>query len=120
MGLSSFAGYGANRGLSIVSRSSYDRRTQYVRSSSPNPDPKNYKILRYKESNAGLLVEIKYPDCTNYEGRKILLYAAGTTLLDLVNQGSIDPHFSNNKKFKSPIARFEPTTAGWRMGLKMF
>lgn len=26
---------------------------------------------------------------------------------------TIDPHFSNNPDFKSPIARFEPTMIGW-------
>lgn len=125
MGLSTFAGYSrGNMGLSIGSRSSYDRYTVPVRNTYtepvlPNPNPTNYKIIRCIERSTGLLLELKYPDCTNYEGRKILLYARGTKLLDIVNQGSIDPHFSNSKKFKSPIARFEPTTAGWQMGLKM-
>lgn len=83
----------------------------------PNPDPSNYEVRRYKSLNGHLLIEINYPDCTNYEGNKILLYK-NTTLVDLMNQKHLDPHFSENKKFKSPFARFEPTPAGWRIGLE--
>lgn len=84
----------------------------------PNPDPNNYKIIRGYEYNNHLIVEIKYLDCTNYEGRKILFYE-NCTLLDLMKQKSIDPHFSENKKFHSPTARFEPTEKGWVMAHKM-
>lgn len=84
----------------------------------PNPDPNNYKIIRGYEYNNNLIVEIKYLDCTNYEGRKILFYE-NCTLLDLMKQKSIDPHFSENKKFHSPTARFEPTERGWCMAHKM-
>lgn len=82
----------------------------------PNPNPENYTILAHKEfSNGKLLVKIQYDDCTNYEGKKILLYDK-CTLKQLQDQKLIDPHFSDNKEFKSPIARFEPTIQGWMMG----
>ena len=61
-----------------------------------------------------LIVEIQYPDCINYEGKKILVFE-NVEYSDLMKQGSIDPHFSDNKKFKSPIARFSPTERGWQM-----
>lgn len=80
----------------------------------PNPNPKNWSVLRYREWKGYLIVEMKYPDCTNYEGRKVLVYE-NTRLEDLKAQKLIDPHFSTNKKFKSPIARFEPTIRGWNM-----
>ena len=83
----------------------------------PNPDPSNYIVKRYKALDGHLLIEINYPDCTNYEGNKILLYK-NTTLIDLINQKHLDPHFSENKSFRSPIARFEPTPSGWKMGFK--
>lgn len=85
----------------------------------PNPNPNNYEIIRFYEYNNNLLVEIKYLDCTNYEGRKILYYE-NCTLADLIKQKSIDPHFSENKKYHSPIARFEPTVNGWIMAHRMF
>ncbi len=83
----------------------------------PNPDPKNYKIkgtITYqKKKGAGnfLIVRINYPDCTNFEGNKILVYE-DTTIRDLQKQGGIDPHFTNNTKFKAPIARFIPGIKG--------
>ena len=40
-------------------------------------------------------------------------------LLKLKGQKSIDPHFSENKKFFSPIARFEPTLEGEEMAIRM-
>lgn len=83
-----------------------------------NPDPTKYKIILHKEQNGFLLVLINYPNCTNYEGNKILLYK-GVTYNQLVSQKVIDPHFSENKRFKSPIARFEPTDYGWELGLKL-
>ncbi len=84
----------------------------------PNPDPANYKIEKAREIGKYLLIEIKYPDCVNYEGSKILLYR-DVTLIDLVNQKYIDPHFFENTKYASPIARFVPTQEGWDMGLKL-
>ena len=82
----------------------------------PNPNPNNWKLISFKEVNDFLILQLEYPDCTNYEGKKILVFH-NTTLVELVNQKSIDPHFSNNKTFKSPIARFAPTTEGLKMAL---
>jgi hypothetical protein len=78
----------------------------------PNPDPKNYKIIKSEFINGHLIVMINYPDCTNYEGNKLLLYKF-CTLEELLKQKYIDPHFSDNEKFKHPFARFEPTDEGW-------
>lgn len=88
-----------------------------VRSQIPenNPNPNNYKIIRTEQFENALLMEILYPDCTNYEGRKILLFKK-VTLKEVMKQGAIDPHFSNNSKFHSPFARFEPTELGWELG----
>lgn len=87
-----------------ISRSVYDNKKQ-------DPDPLNYKILQSFEMGKFLILEIKYLNCTNYEGKKILVYE-NTTLLELFNQKYLDPHFSNDTKYKSPLARFEPTERG--------
>jgi len=84
----------------------------------PNPNPSKYRIRAYRMQNGHLLVDINYPDCTNYEGNKVLLFK-NATIKQLKRQKRIDPHFSKSKKFKSPFARFEPTQAGWEMGLKI-
>lgn len=81
----------------------------------PNPNPNNYKILRHKTVGKFLLIEIKYLDCTNYEGRKIIVFEC--SLKDLKEQKLIDPHFSDNENFISPTARFQPTEQGWKLGL---
>ena len=79
----------------------------------PNPDPNNYEVLAAVALRGHLAIELKYPDCTNYEGHKILVFK-NTTIQELMLQKTIDPHFSNNKNFKSPFARFEPTKEGWK------
>ena len=81
----------------------------------PNPDPKNYQIIKHSQYNNHVLLWIKYPDCNNYEGNKILLFK-DCSLHKLQKQKVIDPHFSENKKYHSPFARFEPTEKGWEMG----
>lgn len=82
----------------------------------PNPDPDNYKIVKAQEEGKYLVIKINYPDCTNYEGNKILVFES--SLLDIVNQKVIDPHFFENKKIKSPVARFVPSDKGWNMAVK--
>ncbi len=113
-------------GISIgFSSSSYDKvryvdrevvKTKIVKVPTPplpNPNPNRYKIIRYQEFDNYLLLEIKYLDCINYEGNKVMVYEC--SMDDLLKQGSIDPHFAENKDFHSPIARFEPTGKGWEM-----
>lgn len=78
----------------------------------PNPDPTNYEVLRYLPVKKNLVIEILYHGCTNYEGRKVLLFH-NCTYEKLMKQKTIDPHFSENKKFYSPCARFPPTEWGW-------
>ncbi len=81
---------------------------------SGNPDPAKFEVIDTLGIGDYLIVEIRYPDCKNYEGRKIMVYK-GTDWESLKKQKLIDPHFSDHPKFRSPIARFEPTDSGWRM-----
>lgn len=89
-------------GASIFNKSSYSSFDKpFV---PPNPDPSFYKIIRWwSYDEAYLVIEVQYPDCNNYEGRKVLVFKA--TLKSLLAQKKIDPHFSENKDFISPIAR---------------
>lgn len=81
-----------------------------------NPDPENWKIVKSEAVGWYLVVKIKYPDCTNFEGNKILVFE-DISLSSLKSQKLIDPHFFKSKKYKSPIARFEPTDRGWNMAI---
>lgn len=78
----------------------------------PNPDPSNYSIIMLAEISGYTIVKIKYHDCVNYEGVKILVFKCSAD--EILKQKVIDPHFSDNEEFISPIARFEPTVNGWR------
>jgi hypothetical protein len=94
------------------SQSSFSNTDESKPKNLPNPDPNNYKILKSKTIGKFLIIEIQYLDCTNYEGKKILIFDS-CDMVDLLVQKAIDPHFSDNKGFHSPIARFEPTEKGW-------
>jgi len=98
-------------GLNIGFSSSIGETNQYG-NNLPNPKPDNYKIIKHKQIDNNLVLKIKYLDCINYEGNKILVFK-NCTLKDLQKQQLIDPHFCKSKKIISPIARFEPTAQGW-------
>jgi hypothetical protein len=97
-------------GMPLFSCSSYDK----VDNKNINLDSSNYRIIKSKKIDNFLILFINYPNCTNFEGNKILVYI-NSTIDDLYTQRSIDPHFSDNKNYISPIARFIPTDIGWKM-----
>lgn len=83
----------------------------WAQTKNPNPDPKNFEILEiYAFRNAHVLV-VKYPNCTNFEGKKVLVYKG--KYKELTER---DPHFS---KGYSPIARFAPTREGQKLAIKL-
>jgi len=82
----------------------------------PNPNPKNFIVRMEKKVGSFLILLVSYPECTNYEGNKILVFR-DVTLDQLKAQGVIDPHFSQNDVVHSPVARFEPTQRGWDFAL---
>ena len=80
----------------------------------PNPDPSNFKIITEVRVRNFTIFKINYPDCTNYEGDKIVVFE-NSDLPD-VNE-MIDPHFCDKSDGPSPVARFEPTQRGWKMAI---
>lgn len=80
----------------------------------PNPDPTNYTIRSSKTIGRFLLVLVYYPNCTNYSGEKILVYE-NVSLEQLKAQKHIDPHFLEDSRYYSPIARFVPNKHGWNL-----
>lgn len=77
-----------------------------------NPDPANFELLEAKQVNEFLILHVRYPNCTNLKGEKILVYQ-NVTPFDLLKQKTLDPHFGefNVLGYKYPIARFSPTIA---------
>jgi hypothetical protein len=80
-----------------------------------DPNPANFEILNSIERFGNVALYIKYPNCKNYEGNKILVYK-GVGKNQIVNLKEIDPHFSDDGSL-SPVARFEPTQRGWILAM---
>lgn len=78
------------------------------------PNPKSFKILKTKQVGLNLVVKINYPNCTNFEGNKILVYK-NLSQMFIYSMKIIDPHFNN--KGTSPFVRFEPTDDGWQAAI---
>jgi hypothetical protein len=78
-----------------------------------NPNPKKFMISRIQSIGNFLIAEVFYSDCTNFEGRKILVFK-DISRLQLESLKELDPHFCNTGH-TSPVARFVPTKEGWEM-----
>lgn len=85
-----------------------------------NPNPEKFTILRELYVNGYLILVVHYPDCINYEGKKMMVYQGFANSKDLINynNGTLDPHFSSIGK-GSPIARFKPTEESLELVFKM-
>lgn len=83
----------------------------------PNqPDPRNFRIInRFSANSVVHLLEVVYPNATNYEGRKIILYK-DVWLKTILNSKELDPHFLNTPGVLAPFARFKPDVEGWAIG----
>ena len=81
----------------------------------PNPNPARFKILLAEQIGSAVVAEIYYPDCNNYEGRKIVVFS-NTTKSALMQRKTLDPHFTEHG---GPIARLEPTVRGWKIALEI-
>lgn len=80
------------------------------------PNPYNFRITKVIQSDKYCLAEVVYSDCSNYEGRKILLVEM--TEQKLRSMKILDPHFLKEKA-NGLLARFEPTDRGWKLGLSV-
>lgn len=79
------------------------------KSKEQNPDPINYHIVGYCEVCDYVSVIVNYPNCTNFEGNKIMVYKS--SIEEIMKMKKLDPHFCDNGHL-SPIARFRPTRDG--------
>ncbi len=75
----------------------------------------HFDIVKYRQFGRILVVQIIYPDCTNYEGNKILIFNDCHINIIQCRKG-IDPHFVENSNYEL-LARFQPTEKGWRMAV---
>ncbi len=90
----------------------------------PNPNPARFSIKETIQIGKVLVAKVHYPDCTNYEGVKVLVFS-NCKDEDLRKRKTLDPHFSPfhyvetyNLHLNGPIARFEPSDKGWELAIK--
>jgi hypothetical protein len=77
-----------------------------------DPNPAKFEIIRRLARNENVALIVNYPNCTNYEGNKIMVYR-GVDPSYLYGQKELDPHFTEKENIIKPFARFEPTEQGW-------
>ncbi len=100
-------------GISFFSSCCIESSCQKIRDLSPNnPNPKKFKIEKIKSIGRFVIAKIRYPDCINYEGNKILVFE-NTSKREVLSAKEIDPHFCESNHLYL-IARFEPTKKGWQ------
>lgn len=79
----------------------------------PNPNPENFTIERIEHLGSFACAMVHYPDATNFEGRKIIVFKNATEQ-DIANAKVLDPHFSEDGNI---LARFRPDEEGWQDAL---
>lgn len=106
----------SHRGLLAAAFSSggsdeFDRREVFV--DLPNPNPENFTIERVQRAGSYVCALVHYPDATNFEGRKVIVFN-DTTEEDVTGTEVLDPHFAEDGNI---IARFRPDEEGWQDAL---
>lgn len=97
-------------GLSMV-KSCYKQGYRY----DEDPIATRFRIVNMYSVNGHTLAHINYPNCTNFEGNKYILFK-DTSIKEIEQMGEIDPHFQQGSNI---IARLEPTPMGWNLGVAM-
>lgn len=73
------------------------------------PDPTRFEIEQAEQVGDAVVALIHYPNCTNFEGRKIIIFG-DTSLEEIEERKEIDPHFSEKGDV---VARLRPDENGW-------
>ncbi len=90
----------------------YRDRVVESKEDNKNPNPKVFVIENTEQVGKYVVAKICYPNCKNYEGRKILVFE-NIKEEKIYSLKVIDPHFCDGDHI-SPMARFEPTEKGWK------
>lgn len=95
-----------------VSNAREHTERMYAEPITGNPNPARFNIKKAERVGRFLVAIVHYPDCRNYEGKKILVFE-NVTVSTLQKLTSLDPHFCDESGHISPVARFKPTKRGW-------
>ena len=102
-------------GMRILSRGSDQSCPTNFKRPAIDPNPEVFNIEAIKTVGEFTIATVTYPNCTNFEGRKILVFEhlyPGS----LKNTQVIDPHFMDSNLL---VARFRPNKRGMDLALKM-
>lgn len=102
-------------GVNLFAKCSTNYAPPDTRTAPPNPDPKRWELLDYYLLPRAYVLVVRYLDCTNFEGVKVMVYRGefpGTRRLQ-----RLDPHFTPDEG--SPVARFRPDEAGIAMAVDL-
>ena len=80
-----------------------------------NPDPVNFVIDNVISTKDYLLAIVTYPNCTNFDGQKYILFK-GLSELELFEMDTLDPHFFPENKI---VARLKPNEEGLELAYKI-
>ena len=83
-----------------------------VVTSAPNPRKDRWRLLEGCLLQNSYVLKVKYLDCTNFEGVKIMVFTGKYT-----DKDEMDPHFADDDP--SLIARFRPDAQGWALALEL-
>ena len=78
----------------------------------PNPSPDRWRLIECLEFENAYVLKVRYDDCTNYEGVKVMVYRG-----KYAYQIRLDPHFKPDNT--APIARFRPDEEGWNFAIAL-
>lgn len=75
----------------------------------PMPDPYRFRVIHWQDFKASLLVEVEYPGCTTFDGRKLLVFR-DMSVNELEATSVLDPHFTELEP--RLVARFRADETG--------
>ena len=90
----------------------FPKKSCYTNKQAQPPNPNKYRVVMTERYTNSTLVIIDYVGCSNFEGRKVMVYSGNFNPV-----GSVDPHFSATGV--SPIARFKPDEIGLKLARKL-
>lgn len=84
-----------------------------------DPKPNLFNIQDEFYINGYLVLRVEYPNCTNFEGIKVMVYTGFKDSKELLNhnKGLLDPHFSEGKG--SPFMRLKPQSRAAEKALRL-
>lgn len=78
-----------------------------------NPDPTQWKLVRYIEQDDLLLLWVTYTNIKSDRFEKDKIMVVKASIADFLIDKTLDPHFAKDGKI---LARFRPNEEGWADG----